>query len=159
MGYFGYPFEFGEYYVSIPVPPKPVEPKVYPCWVYATHHLYPHCCGIVEVGTMTEYSIKPSERPTTPWHFGDTWEEAWKKVINNISEATRKYNFDSAKYRPLVFNFKRERGNEYYDAWHLRDLIEAQTFGEAFRVYQWINPNTGNELDQWLLKNDSQEVK
>lgn len=110
----------------------------------ARYSTLPYCCGVYEAGDfgVDEYADVVSKTP--------------KGLVGELVEA--------AEGRPIIFNFVRQRiGNgwefsgdpltlplaEEYEYEVLRKYVSKHE--DALHVAEFINPNSGNMVDSWIL--------
>lgn len=102
----------------------------------------PNCCGVLEAGSFDEFEGEPYPNGIGRYPSLD---EAWEEALEQIRiEADKK---------PIIFNFAQ---NQFTHEWcenSLRKLVILQP--DCLFVHKWINPGTGNTIEQYLLKNGS----
>lgn len=111
----------------------------------------PACCGFLEIGGMN-INVWGSPEKSPAYVYGDTQKEVAEEMLKKIRD------FDTAKFtpRPLIFNFRDNKGNKKFVADALRKLIMEQ---EDYQfVAEYTNPNTGNTIFSCVLLNNCKVV-
>lgn len=112
----------------------------------------PNCCGFLEAGNF--------QKSVSPFIYNEIIESTPKQALNKVLSM-----WDS-RGRPVMFNFVRFRKveddedsplNEKYEAEWLRKLVVKHK--DAVHIATYINPNTGNEIDSWVILNNLKTVE
>lgn len=102
------------------------------------------CCGVIECGN---FESEVSTYSLYDWdYFEDSnvsSKDAWTKLLKQVRNVHA--------CRPLVFNFTYESSRV------LKSLIRAQK--DCLFIHKWINPGTGNIIEQYMLTNKSNTRK
>jgi hypothetical protein len=117
----------------------------------------PYCCGLLEIGAMAERHTKEGWM-FNPYSSISSWEDAWKALIKTAGAQVARAYFPEAENPPLLFNFVQQYNGHEFEAPTLRQMLIDGKLGEAIKIYSWVNPNTRNTIESWLLKNGSTEV-
>lgn len=111
----------------------------------------PNCCGFLEAGYF--------QRSNSPFIYSEIIERTPKQILNKVLSM-------NGGGRPVMFNFVRFRKDEYdedsplnekYEAEWLRKLVVKHK--DAVHIATYINPNTDNEIDSWVILNNLKTVE
>lgn len=108
-----------------------------------------YCCGVQEAGNFTE---ETEDEHDSGYDWYDSLREAWIEALEEMRQSPR----PERRY-PIIFNFVKYSGAKTFEANELRQLVLEQE--DQLFVHSWINPGSGNLIEQYMLTNGSTKKK
>lgn len=109
-----------------------------------------YCCGLLEIGGMSPLGKGYDSFAHT---YGKDEKDAWTNALVKAREIDK----NRTNNRPLIFNFKKRRGTDKFDAEVFMNLVQEQE--DCLWIHEWTNPNTGNHIVSLMLTNKSKVKK
>ena len=122
--------------------------KVY---VAADCHQMPNCCGAYELGYFQDDVQERHLRQYNRYGEGETKQEAWKNFLSKLAKGYS-YQFwfvRAAEWDDEIEEYAEELNDEYSH----KELMEVvMQYPGAMKIAgPYINPNSGNEIQGWII--------
>lgn len=131
----------------------------------------PDCCGVLVAHDFACSSISDDYKKSGENRYGKGWyqsykyqseEDAWKAKFEEILNSDLEHDPDGdyqlwSFQRPIQFWFVKRQTQEEFDNEPLRQLV----LNHKDQVYlgTFINPNTNNTVEGYMIKHNVKEVK